>query len=364
VDKARILVVAYGGVTTASSRLRILQYVPALRRAGLDIDTAFVPKGSPGHGRHHFAQKLEWADIVFVQRVLSRELLTALRQSGRVVVFDLDDAIHYIRPTQHVRSSTTLDARRRIGEVFRLARRGSRYYSGRKKLLDEMLGLSSTVIVGNSWLRHDLRLEDDRSLIIPTAVRVDRAPIKRHESHYPIILGWIGGGGSLDHLDLLNDAFETLRARFVNRVEVKVVSSRPHRTPLPTRFERWSLETEDDAVLSFDVGLMPLRDDPFSRGKCAFKAIYCMSRAIPVVASPVGANVEVIDHGVSGMLASTTSEWIDAISRLVDDAGLRAQLGASARATVEARYSAASAEARLCELLTSLAQPRLASRTR
>jgi glycosyltransferase involved in cell wall biosynthesis len=87
-----------------------------------------------------------------------------------------------------------------------------------------------------------------------------------------------------------------------------------------------------------------------------------MSRAIPVVASPVGANTEVINHGVSGMLASTTPEWVEAISRLVDDAGLRARMGASARTTVEHRYSAASAEARLTELLTSIAKSRLTTR--
>jgi glycosyltransferase involved in cell wall biosynthesis len=227
-----------------------------------------------------------------------------------------------------------------------------------------MLDLASTVIVGNDWLREDLRLGDERSLIIPTAVRVDSAPIKRHEPNSPIILGWIGGGGSLYHLNLLNDAFETLQARFVTGLEVKVVSSKPHPTPLPTRFERWSLETEDDAVLSFDVGLMPLQNDRFSHGKCAFKAIYCMSRAIPVVASPVGANADVITHGLNGMLAATTSEWVEAISRLAADAGLRARLGASARATVKDRYSAASAEARLCGLLMSIAQSSLAARSR
>jgi glycosyltransferase involved in cell wall biosynthesis len=113
----------------------------------------------------------------------------------------------------------------------------------------------------------------------------------------------------------------------------------------------WSLEAEGDEVLTFDIGLMPLQDDPFSRGKCAFKAVFCMSRGVPVVASPVGANSELIAHGENGYLASNTAEWVDYLSGLVEDATLRAQLGHRARETIEAGFSAERVRAQLGETL-------------
>ena len=136
-------------------------------------------------------------------------------------------------------------------------------------------------------------------------------------------------------------------------VELNVVSNETVQTPLPTRFTPWTLESESDSVLSFDIGIMPLQDDPFSRGKCAFKAVFCMSRGVPVVASPVGANKTLIQHCVNGLLAKTTQEWVEGISALVEDAALRTHMGRTARETVEAGYSAEGAARSLRDVLSA-----------
>ena len=93
-------------------------------------------------------------------------------------------------------------------------------------------------------------------------------------------------------------------------------------------------------MLSFDIGIMPLQDDLFSRGKCSFKAIYCMAHGVPVVISPVGMNCAVVAHGESGFFAITADEWTGALSQLIEDAELRGKLGRRARQTIVEQFDA------------------------
>jgi glycosyltransferase involved in cell wall biosynthesis len=351
VREPRVLVIAHGGERKPSTRLRILQYLPVLEDAGLRFETLFVPQG--GHGRpiRRFDEKLEWADVVFVQRVLTREVLRKVRRSAKPVIFDIDDALHYIRQSQYPDAIDPRGITQRIRNAYRRAVRGSRFYSSQKRHLDEMLEIATTTIVGNAWLFDELGLTEKQAVIIPTSVWVNGVPRKRHHQHFPVTLGWIGVRSNLYHLEGLQDAFSVLRNRYRDGVELNIVSSGTVQTPLRTRFTPWSLESESASVLSFDIGLMPLQNDPFSRGKCAFKAVFCMSRGVPVVASPVGANTAVIEQGVNGWLASGTDEWIEAISTLVDDAALRGQMGRQARATIEEGYSAAEVATKLGDIV-------------
>ncbi len=198
-------------------------------------------------------------------------------------------------------------------------------------------------IVGNNWLFDELGLSNDRAIVCPTSVWLESVECKVHDNHEPVRLGWIGVRSNLYHLDLLADAFATLAERLPGQVEIVIVSSEPVQTPLSTRFIPWSLETESASVLSFDIGLMPLQNDPFSRGKCAFKAIMCMSHGVPVIASPVGANADLIEHGRNGWLASSTDEWVAGVRALVDDVARRAEMGRQARVSIERGYASETA---------------------
>src|SRR5206468_3457063 len=118
---------------------------------------------------------------------------------------------------------------------------------------------------------------------------------------------------------------------------------------VPSESYAWSEDNEIARIAAFDIGIMPLHDTPWERGKCAYKLLQVMAAGTPVIASPVGVNAQVVRHGINGFLANTTEEWIDALRRLAADPALRRRMGAEARRTVEDRYS------------TELITPRLAA---
>ena len=353
----RVLVIAYGSQLKPSTRLRIMQYLPALEQRGLRFDRLFVPTGAERIPSAELAEGLQNADVVFVQKVLTRDLIRALRGSRKPVVFDVDDAIHYIRQSQYPRALEPHRATDRLRNAYRATLRGGRFYSSRKRILEDMLGLATRIIVGNQWLFDEFQLTNDRAMVLPTSVWLDEVPTKEHTTHEPLTLGWIGVRSNLYHLEMLHDAFAVLQGRYPGAFEINIVSSESVPTPLPTRFTPWSLETESDSVLSFDIGLMPLQDDPFSRGKCAFKAVFCMSRGVPVVASPVGANAALIEHRVNGWLASSTNEWVDGLAALASDKKLRTDVGRRARWTIDKSYSAQGVAPHLADLLRAAAAP-------
>jgi hypothetical protein len=116
----------------------------------------------------------------------------------------------------------------------------------------------------------------------------------------------------------------------------------------------WKAETEVADLWDMDIGIMPLTDDPWARGKCGMKAIQYMGVGLPVVVSPIGANRTIVEDGVNGLHATDEARWIESIGRLLDDSGLRARLGASARRTVEANYSAEVQAPRVAAIIGSL----------
>jgi glycosyltransferase involved in cell wall biosynthesis len=346
----RLLVIAFDGEVNPSTRLRILQYIPSLEEAGFHVTTRFVPYGGTAQS-DELAAEVRAADLVFVQRVLDREVLRVLRRAGKPVVYDLDDGIHYIRQSQYKRLQQPDGLRDRLLPVYRLIFRGGKHYSSQRRPLAKMIELATSVIVGNEWLRGELAL-GSRVAVLPTAVWLKGVPIKRHEDHIPTTIGWIGVRSNLFHLEMIGDVLEELGRRYASAVELAVVSNERIDVPvIRTRFIPWSLETESDAVLGFDVGLMPLQDDPFSRAKCAFKAIFCMSRGVPVVASPVGANADLIRSGQNGYLASSADEWLRGLTSLVEETTLRRELGAAARSTIEHDFSAEKIAPRLERVL-------------
>jgi glycosyltransferase involved in cell wall biosynthesis len=123
-------------------------------------------------------------------------------------------------------------------------------------------------------------------------------------------------------------------------LEIRIVSDRTPILPgLRFRWRPWSADTELEELRAFDVGIMPMPDDPWSQGKCAMKALLYMSVGIPVVCSPVGMNRELVCHGENGFLASSSAEWVTCLKTLAEDPALRSRLGQAGRETVEARYS-------------------------
>jgi glycosyltransferase involved in cell wall biosynthesis len=165
---------------------------------------------------------------------------------------------------------------------------------------------------------------------------------------------WIGRPENLISLELVRPALAGL-ARQLPELRLRVVCSHfPQWSELEIEAVPWSVDSEVEALTTADVGIMPLADDAWSRGKCGFKLLQYMAASLPCVASPVGANTSVVEHGVTGSLAASADEWQSALHRLLTDRALRQKMGAAGRERAENHYSMHTYCSRYRELLTEL----------
>lgn len=199
---------------------------------------------------------------------------------------------------------------------------------------------STAVIAGNKYLEAYARKENSSVCIIPSVIDLDRYPATRkwpgsRETNFTI--GWIGTPATSPQLGAVHRA---LRA-FCQKRNVRVVLVGPGQVDLagvPVEVCPWTEESEVASIMEFDVGIMPLFDTPFNRGKGGMKIIQYMACGIPAIVSPVGFNTEIVRHGENGFLASTEDEWVKYLSLLYDQRHLLPELGREARRTVEQEY--------------------------
>ncbi len=204
--------------------------------------------------------------------------------------------------------------------------------------------LADAVTVGNAYLA-DWAGQHARDVsIVPTTIELGEYPVfPEPAAHEPFTIVWTGSHSTLQHLETVRPALERFAQVCPTRARLRVICDRPPARPitgLDTEFVPWRAATEAADIAKSHVGLMPLPDDAFARGKCSLKALQCMAVGRPVIVSPVGANMQVVTPEKNGLWASTSEEWVAALQRLAQSQSLRAELGAEARRTVEARYSA------------------------
>lgn len=229
--------------------------------------------------------------------------------------------------------------------------------------IDAVMRGAVLVVVGNTYLAARARQAGARGVeIIPTVVDVERYAI-RDEGNNPSVgsdftVGWIGSPATAKYLDVIQPALAFLQE--IPAVRCVFIGSGPvDMGEVPVEIRAWTEETEAANVASLDVGVMPLVDSPWERGKCGYKLIQYMACGLPVVASPVGMNRDIIQHGENGFLAESTEDWVKALRTLQTDPALRRRMGQAGRQLVEAHYSLQINAPRLAELLQqSAAQPR------
>jgi glycosyltransferase involved in cell wall biosynthesis len=201
------------------------------------------------------------------------------------------------------------------------------------------------VTAGNAALAAYARRFNSNVTVLPSVVdTVQYRPAEvpqANPSRKPFTVGWIGSPSTAPYLKLLVEPLQQLARECSVRLLV-VGGPAPTIDGVDVIEEPWSLEQEVPLIQQFDVGVMPLPDTPWTRGKCAYKLIQCMSCGIPVVASRVGANVDAVPPDC-GFLAQSTQEWLDSFRLLLADTNLRQQMGLAARLWVEQRYSLRSA---------------------
>jgi glycosyltransferase involved in cell wall biosynthesis len=210
------------------------------------------------------------------------------------------------------------------------------------------------VAAGNEVLAAAAAPYARRIVILPTALDASIYRATSATKDDPPTIAWVGNPENLVYLEILRPALARLAARHPT-LRLRVICSKFPEWP-EVRIEQvlWSPATEIAALAGSHIGVMPLTDDEWARGKCAFKLLQYMAASLPCVASPVGANSEAVIEGRTGYYARDTSEWEHALERLISSSELRARLGAAGRAHVEGRYGLKNYQARYLELFEHL----------
>jgi glycosyltransferase involved in cell wall biosynthesis len=328
----------------AGCRFRIAQYIPHLEAAGIHVTVSpfFTPeffrlvyqKGQWLRKASQFVQRAvdrvdtlagrASYDIIFVYREafpIGPALIESIlaRTSGAAVVYDFDDAIYL---------PNTSEANRAISMLK---------WPGKVKTIIQR---SDGVIAGNDYLAAYARQYNTAVTVVPTCVDTTKfAPRADHRAATTPVVGWIGTPTTMPYLlGLLPVLQDVARSQpFVLRVcgaGAKVAFPGIEIENAP-----WSLDREVTLFNTCDIGVYPLPDDEWAKGKCGFKAIQFMACGVPVVSAAVGVNREIVQDDVNGFVAATPAEWIDKLTRLLVDPTLRAAIGSAGRRTVEARYS-------------------------
>lgn len=341
----------------ASSRMRFYQYLPWLEAAGISITAA--PLFSDGYvrGLQQNTKNLFEAMRAYAGRIqallssrrfdvlwIEKEALPWLPAwfekmllSGAVpYVLDYDDAVfHYY--DQH------------RNPVVRAL------LSGKHPALIRRAAL---VVAGNAYLAEFARAADARQVeLVPTVINIERYPlatINLAKMDGPPCVGWIGQRATAAFLTPYSPLFERLSADGLARFAAIGIDASS--LGLPMLSIQWAEDTEVASIGSFDIGIMPLVDEPFERGKCGYKLIQYMACGLPVVASPVGVNCHIVEHGVNGFLANTPDEWENALRILLADASLRQRMGRAGRLKVEQHYCIQATAPTLLRLLLDAAK--------
>jgi glycosyltransferase involved in cell wall biosynthesis len=214
--------------------------------------------------------------------------------------------------------------------------------------------LASHVIVGNAYLADYVRQFNDRVTVVPSTIDLEKYRIERRAvENVPPVIGWSGSQSTLPYLNLLAGPLRELARE--ERFRLRVIGAEgPRVESVEVESLPWRASTEVADLRAMDIGIMPLPDNGWTRGKCGMKALQYMSLGIPTVCSPVGVNSRIIRDGKNGLLAATDEEWVERLTSLLRSPSLRARLGAAGRLTVEANYSASVHAPRVYEILKSI----------
>lgn len=324
----------------ASSRARIYEYLPSLEGDGIRF--AVHPCTSEAQDavflrRPNLMQKVSWFVTKLVGRLallpklrrfdcvyLHRETLPyffpftelLLRRFAKRLIFDFDDALFH-----HPKKKSWL----------------------KKLLMDRhsaqrIIALADRVIVSTPYLAEYARRFNSQVVVIPTGVRYSDYEKVKPVNEECFVIGWIGSPSTQHYIYEIADCLKHLAQKypFVFRVIGAQNLSLPG---VSLELKAWSQASEVNDVASFTIGVMPLPDDPWTRGKGGYKLIQYMAAGVPAIGSRVGANCDIIEDGVSGFLASTPQQWSEKLERLISDADLRKQFSQTGRQVVQERYS-------------------------
>ncbi|MBT9393945.1 glycosyltransferase family 4 protein [Hymenobacter sp. NST-14] len=341
-----LFLVPYPPGRAPSQRFRFEQYLELLTQAGHHWKMApFISVATwdilykPGHAlakatgilggflrRLLLLASVPGYDFVFVHREASPigppvfEWLIA-KVFRKKIIYDFDDAIWLANTSEANKIVAGIKWHQKVDSICRWAHK---------------------VSCGNAYLRDYARRFNPNALVNPTTIDTEHLHNQVRDQQQPgrLVIGWTGTHSTLKYLEQVVPVLARLEQEF--DFEFRVISNQPPQLPLRSLvFQPWRKETEIADLLGFHVGLMPLEDDRWAKGKCAFKALQYMALGEPALVSPVGMNTEVVTDGYNGYVCATLPEWEAALRRLLQNPTLRAELGQKARQTIVSRYSVA-----------------------
>jgi len=343
--------------TSPSQRYRLEQWEPLLREHGVEItyapfedeelhalvyESGMIGKKARlvgrGLGRRlSLIRKVKDYDLVYILReaaLLGPPVFERLiHQRDVPIVFDFDDAVFV---------------------SYRSPSNGYLSYLKFASKTKTICRIASHVMVGNPYLAEYARQVNDRVTVIPSTINTERyqAPPAKNSSG-PLVIGWTGSHSTVQHLDTLRSALKKLAQR--ESFRLRVIGTPKYECPtVEVEAMRWRAETEPEDLSVIDIGVMPLPDDRWSKGKCGMKALQFMAMGIPTICSPVGVNTDIIQDDQNGFIAASEDEWVEKLSRLLRSRELRQRLGQAGRATVEQKYSAITQAPRVYEIFKSV----------
>lgn len=323
------------GATVPGARFRVRQYIPVLAHAGIAVTEhwprlgAFPPRAKwlrPAWFAGTLAQRLpqialaQNVDVTWLYRELVSTLVTFEALTRKPRLLDVDDSIHLFRDGNTAR---------------RLAR-----------MVD--LVVVSSPYLADVWRRWTPHVE-----VLPMAVDTDRitpAPFPARP-----VIGWLGSPANLPYLANVAPALTAVAARFPGTAVAVCSEQQPHLPGLPIHYVPWSPAAEQPFLDSLSIGIAPLADTPWERGKFSYKILLYMAAGRPVVGSPVGSSVDMLRGHEVGIAATDHGQWVAALSTLLADQAAAQRLGAEARLVAVRDYSIAAVAPRLAQILRRLA---------
>lgn len=348
----KVLGLALYGPLAASTRYRIGQYVPGLAANGIDVHVRHL-LGDEYLRRRFVGGSMPWGEM-------SRASMDRLRDLRGQESFDLMMLYGELFPMAPAFLERGLLRRPYIydfDDAFYLKYRSGRW-AGLSPVLgnkfDHLMAGASAITAGNSVLMGYAKQHNAATYRFPTVVDVTRYLPQERPENDMFTVGWIGSPSTAPYLSELIAPLSDLGKE--GAVRLVVIGGKAPIIPGVTTVEmEWQEETEIDLINTFDVGVMPLPDDDWARGKCAFKLIQYMACGVPVVASPVGANVDLVREDC-GLLATTAQQWLDALRKLRDQASLRKEMGRAGRERVCKDYSLQGNLPILAEIIRGIAE--------
>ncbi|RYF51618.1 MAG: glycosyltransferase [Cytophagaceae bacterium] len=352
----KVLSLTKYGRMGASSRMRSLQYQPYSAAAGYEVATnELIDDRMLSHRYQNGRYSLGSLLYSYVNRFLAlldrsnfdvlwieKEALPWFPASIELIllrgvpyVIDYDDAVFH---------SYDLHRSVAVRKLF-----GNR--------LDRLMAKAALVTAGNKYLaKRAIDAGAKWVEVLPTVVDLERYPRGSSASRGDVLrIVWIGSPSTAHYLTLLREPLKQLAFRYP--FVLRVIGAKEVDIPgVDIEYVVWSENSEVDSISSCAIGIMPLVDSPWERGKCGYKLIQYMACYLPVVASPVGANVDIVDDGVNGFLVASANDWVTALSDLLQSSELRVAMGDAGRARVEEKYCLQRTGPLLVELLRRVAE--------